>query len=441
MIPRFAVYAAVAVFCALLLLTEALVRFRAAEADAARSASLLAHVSELRAHVDRELNSVLFLGASVAGYLVVRDEQINPEQFNSILAAVYRNNDPHIRNFTIAVGYRISYIYPHAGNEEALGRDYRELPAQWPSIRSAIESRKAVLSGPVSLLQGGTALIHRSPVYRKDAYWGLISTVIDLPSFQKAVFKTLEDKRFEFAVRSEEAGGGGMLWGRSELFSEKRAFLLEAEVPGGRWVYGIRDKGPEKRLLPWVDRTVGMLLAILLGYCVNRVLRQRNELAHHAGYDALTDLPNRRLFDDRIEQEIRRHARKGSGQLAVIFMDLDRFKQVNDLYGHKYGDFVLRVVAGRIRSEVRLADTVARWAGDEFAVIIEEADEAYVDKLVQRLHCAIIDPFDVDGVTLSVGASIGTAYYPKEADSAAALLELADKRMFDGKGGCGEVAP
>ena len=122
-------------------------------------------------------------------------------------------------------------------------------------------------------------------------------------------------------------------------------------------------------------------------------------------------------------------------------MDLDRFKQVNDLYGHKYGDFVLRVVAGRIRSEVRLADTVARWAGDEFAVIIEEADEAYVDKLVQRLHCAIIDPFDVDGVTLSVGASIGTAYYPKEADSAAALLELADKRMFDGKGGCGEVAP
>ena len=139
MIPRFAVYAAVAVFCALLLLTEALVRFRAAEADAARSASLLAHVSELRAHVDRELNSVLFLGASVAGYLVVRDEQINPEQFNSILAAVYRNNDPHIRNFTIAVGYRISYIYPHAGNEEALGRDYRELPAQWPSIRSAIE--------------------------------------------------------------------------------------------------------------------------------------------------------------------------------------------------------------------------------------------------------------------------------------------------------------
>ena len=116
-------------------------------------------------------------------------------------------------------------------------------------------------------------------------------------------------------------------------------------------------------------------------------------------------------------------------------MDLDGFKQVNDLYGHKYGDFVLRVVAARLRSEVRIGDTVARWAGDEFAVIVEETDEHYVNQLVQRLRQAIMDPIDVDGVILSVSASIGTAYYPKEADSAAALLELADQRMFDRKSG------
>ena len=434
MAPKFALRAALLVFCALLLLTEVLLHFRTAEADAARRAMLQAHVSELRARVDRELNSVLFLAGGVAGYLVVRDEKINPEEFNNILAAVYSNNGPYIRNFTIAVAYQISYVYPLAGNERALGRDYRDLSTQWPYVKRAVETRQAVLSGPVSLVQGGTALIHRSPVFHKDAYWGLISTVIDLPSFQDAVFKKLEDERFEFAIRAEDVGGGGMLWGRPELFSRDAVLRVEADVPGATWEYAVRARQQDGGVLTWVDRAMGLLLAAVVAYCVNRVLRQRNELARHAGYDMLTDLPNRRLFDDRMEQAIRRHARRGRGQVAVVFMDLDGFKQVNDLYGHKYGDFVLRVVASRIRSEVRIGDTVARWAGDEFAVIIEEADEIYVGQLVQRLRHAIVDPFDVDGLTLSVSASIGTAFFPKEAASAVALLELADRRMFEGKG-------
>ena len=443
MAPRFAIFSGVLVFCALVFSTEVLVQFRQAEADAARRATLQAHVSELRARVDRELNSVLFLASGVAGYLVVRDEQINPDEFSNILAAVYTNNGPHIRNFTIAVGYRISYVYPLAGNEKALGRDYRQLPTQWPSVKRAIDMRSAVLTGPVNLVQGGTALIHRSPVFHRDTYWGLISTVIDLPSFQGAVFKKLEDERFELAIRAEEVGGapGGMLWGRTELFSDASALRLEADVPGGKWLYAVRFRHQGSDLLPWVDRVLGLILAIFLGYSVYKVLRQRNELARYAGHDALTDLPNRRLFDDRMEQAIRRHSRRRRGQVAVVFMDLDGFKQVNDLYGHKYGDFVLRIVAARLRSEVRIGDTVARWAGDEFAVIVEETDEHYVNQLVQRLRQAIMDPIDVDGVILSVSASIGTAYYPKEADSAAALLELADQRMFDRKSGDKPEAP
>ena len=163
------------------------------------------------------------------------------------------------------------------------------------------------------------------------------------------------------------------------------------------------------------------------------VLRQRSELARHAGLDSLTNLPNRRLFDDRMEQALRRHSRHAGGQIAALFMDLDGFKQINDRYGHKAGDLVLRTVAARIRDEVRVGDSVARWAGDEFAVIIEEADETQVVQLIERLRSRIALPFAVGGAMLSVKASIGAAFYPDEAASSTLLLELADQRMYEEK--------
>jgi len=94
---------------------------------------------------------------------------------------------------------------------------------------------------------------------------------------------------------------------------------------------------------------------------------------------------------------------------------------------------VLSKVAARVRDEVRIGDTVARWAGDEFAVIIEEASEVQVAQLVQRLRRRIAGSFEVDGTTLGVTASIGAAFYPAEAATAAELLELADQRMFADK--------
>lgn len=431
MTARFAFWAALLVFISLALLTEALVRFRAAEEASERNAATLTFASDLRARADRELNSVLYLASGFVSYLVVRHEQIDPDEINAIMAAVYANGR-HIRNFSIAVGYRPKYVYPLAGNEQLIGRDYREMTAQWPAVKLAIDSRRLVLTGPVDLVQGGTALIYRIPIYIKDAYWGLLATVIDMQSFEKAAFEELPNERFEFAIRSVElaGSGGGVLWGRPELFADRSALLLEAQVPNGKWVYAVRAKEQGGGTLIWAIRGMGWMLAILAGVFVSMVLRQRNELARHAGIDSLTGLPNRRLFDDRLEQAFRRHSRKAGGQIAVLFMDLDGFKPINDLYGHKTGDLVLRAVATRIREEVRIGDSVARWAGDEFAVIVEDADAVLVGQLLERLRERIAMPVTVGATALAVRASIGSAFYPGEAVSATALLELADRRMY-----------
>lgn len=434
MTAGFALAAAILVFLAAIFSTETILHFRAAEAASQKNSAALAFASELRARTDRELNSVLYLGSGIVGYLAVRNQQTDAEEFNRILAAVYGYGH-HIRNIALAVGYRITYVYPLAGNEQAIGRDYRELPAQWPAVQRAISTRSVVLTGPVMLVQGGKGLIYRTPVFVKDQYWGMLSTVVDIPSLQEAAFKELDSDGFEFATRIDEDNGaaGGMLWGRHELFADKRAVVLEAPMPNGRWVYAVRATDKNLNALNWAIRGLGWIMATLAGLSVLMVLRQRRELSRLAGFDSLTDLPNRRLFDDRLEQSLRRYERSGNGPVAAVFIDLNDFKLINDRYGHAVGDRVLQTIARRIREEVRLGDTVSRWAGDEYVLIIEDTSEKHIAQLTERLHQRIEEPFDVNGITLTIGIAIGAAFYPDEAVSSAELLELADQRMYDNK--------
>lgn len=434
--PAFVRGVALAVVMAGILVTEAILHFRAADAASQRATTALTLASELRARAERELNSVLYLSSGIVAYLTVRHAQMDSDEVRRLLAAVY-SRGRHIRNLALAEEYRIAYVHPLAGNEQAIGVDYRNLPAQWPSVQRAVASRNVILTGPVKLVQGGTGLIYRTPVLIGDRYWGILSSVIDIPSLCEAVFKDMLGHEMDVAIRIEDDGGtgGGMLWGKPELLDDPQAVRIEAPMPNGRWLYAVRLPGGNGSQATWAMRWLGWILAILAGLGVSTVLRQRRELSLLAGFDSLTGLPNRRLFDDRLEQSIRRHARNGIGQVAAIFLDLNDFKQINDQYGHKSGDAVLQIVAARIREEVRLGDTVSRWAGDEFALIIEDATENHVAYLVNRLHQRIALPIDLKGATLTVEAAIGAAFYPDETASSAELLELADQRMYENKAG------
>jgi len=149
-----------------------------------------------------------------------------------------------------------------------------------------------------------------------------------------------------------------------------------------------------------------------------------------AQYDQLTQLPNRRLFNDRLETALTR-ARREQTQLALLFLDLDRFKQVNDTFGHAAGDLLLQQVAQRLRDGVRESDTVARLSGDEFVVLLEHGQVIDDSTAVaEKLRAALDEPFDLNGQALLIHTSIGIALYPQHGDSAAQLLSLADQAMY-----------
>ncbi|SPK72483.1 Signal transduction protein [Cupriavidus taiwanensis] len=156
-------------------------------------------------------------------------------------------------------------------------------------------------------------------------------------------------------------------------------------------------------------------------------------IRHQANFDALTDLPNRRLFFDRLEYEIERSRRTKDG-LALLFIDLDRFKEVNDTLGHDQGDLLLLEATRRIAASVRASDTVARLAGDEFTVILPSVgDSAVAADIAQTILERIAAPYHLASELVAVSASVGVATCPKDADNAEALLVCADQAMFAAK--------
>ncbi|MFW5824401.1 MAG: putative bifunctional diguanylate cyclase/phosphodiesterase, partial [Marinobacter sp.] len=159
------------------------------------------------------------------------------------------------------------------------------------------------------------------------------------------------------------------------------------------------------------------------------------DIWHYANHDPLTGLPNRRLFGDRLKQHTS-HADRTTASLALLFIDLDNFKEVNDRLGHEAGDLLLQQAADRICACVRESDTVARLGGDEFTVILLDIDDLdQIDKIARDILDEIARPFELGDDTGSVSASIGTTLYPRDAGTYQQLVKNADQAMYAAKAG------
>jgi diguanylate cyclase (GGDEF)-like protein len=159
----------------------------------------------------------------------------------------------------------------------------------------------------------------------------------------------------------------------------------------------------------------------------------RKVLDHLARHDTLTGLPNRRMFFDRLEHAIANSRRSGK-QLAVLFIDLDRFKDINDSFGHAVGDGVLIRVASLLKSAVREVDTVARLGGDEFVILLDTIDDPqHVTVIIRKLHTLFQRPMRMGGHELQVHASIGAGIFPRDGNDADELMQNADQAMYHSK--------
>jgi len=164
-----------------------------------------------------------------------------------------------------------------------------------------------------------------------------------------------------------------------------------------------------------------------------KIEKAKEEMTHLAYHDSLTNLPNRMQLYDRIEQGIL-FAKRRSGRLALLFLDLDRFKAINDSLGHAIGDQVLRSVAYRLKNAVRDSDTVSRHGGDEFVLLLSEVNLGEgLDQKIEQIHKMVTAPYEIGKYALDVGATIGISIFPDDGEDATTLIRNADAAMYDAK--------
>ena len=297
-------------------------------------------------------------------------------------------------------------------------------------------------------------------VYRATPWWMLsllAVPVVTLLVATRALTRGRENARrlsvlFDAAVRAQTVQGPDELV--AALLDDARALVrlsdvpLRAEPPGsgeigaelrrGREVHWIVAQATDRaRSTVTADEQALKALAAVASEGFAR-LELTAEKVHVARHDPLTDLPNRGILLDRLTRALV-VARRRRTRVALMFLDLDGFKPVNDRFGHATGDAVLIELARRLRECVRESDTLARLGGDEFAILVEDADDVAIDSLCARLMAAVGAGVTVAGQQVPLGASVGVAYSSGGA-SAADLLRRADLAMYEakarGKGRC-----
>ena len=510
-----------------------------------------AQLQQFAKHTDVELQLNLqpafYIVNSLEVFIRESSGAFEPLQLESIMRELGLHTD-HLLNLTVAPNNRMDFIIPRAGNEAVIGKRYEDLAEQWPAIKAIIDSKQARLVGPMRLVQGGSGLVYRHPVYLNDgSYWGLVSVVLDAEEVLDTASE--DDADVVYALREVNAADQPLtpvFWGDAAAFVDP--YILRTLSPSGaHWQLALAE--PRVDMVAGQTRWgIGLLLSLMLAvltYITARSVRARriagqqlasvfasardgvaildpkghvldvnaamvtmfgyeraqargkrledfgNGLTPEAVYaslwagatqhgfwrgeltnrhadgtistdiaavsavrdkqgvlthyvvsmssldsireDVVTGLPSRNVLDDRISQALAAAAATNAG-VALLVVGLDHFRDVNDSYGHRIGDLLLRAVGQRIRETVGPNASIARVGGDEFAVILTDSKSAIaIEAVVGRLIEVLGAPYAVGEHELRGSGSIGISIYPSDAGTAAEMFQHAGQALRKAK--------
>jgi diguanylate cyclase (GGDEF)-like protein len=310
------------------------------------------------------------------------------------------------------------------------------MPGQYEAVQQAIRTRRTVVAGPIALVQGGTGLVSRTPVFLRGAdgrdtrYWGIVALAVDVGPLFVDLVRIADHNGVAIAVRRT---GGETFFGDPAVFASVPVSMHYPVAGGGSWELAALPRGgwASVHAVPRYARIVLHVLALVLGWLVYRMLTSQGRDRMLARHDALTGLLNRKSFDRQLGEAMQQTRPRSC---ALVLIDLDRFKPVNDDHGHRAGDLVLQQVAARLQQVVRGSDTAYRLGGDEFALLLQgERGTRELFHLVERAVELIRQPVVLpDRRSVSVGASTGVAVFPSgdEPERAGDVFDRADRALY-----------
>jgi len=389
----------------------------------------------LRSDLESELNASIYRSWGLLSYISAHPYSTGSDWL--ALSDELLSSANHIHNIAVAPNNVISFVYPLAGNEVIIGLDYAKVPDQWSSVERAMESGDMIVAGPFKLRQGGVGIITRTPIFVNDgsstAYWGVISIVIDIHSLFAAVQLSELQSKYQITLQGRDALGaeGEVFWGSADVLVEPDA-IGAIRFASGSWVLAmksIHDLTESKWAMQRV-RVVGYAFVALLYLLLFGLLALYRISYGDSMHDPLTGIANRRLLMDRINTLINMHQRSPTA-FALINIDLNNFKAINDRHGHQAGDYVLQQVAERLKASVRAVDTVARVGGDEFLVVMVGINNPQLaTEQSVKLLGMINQPLQWKGRTIDIYAALGWSLFPSQATTIDDLLQQADEMMY-----------
>lgn len=360
----------------------------------------------------------------------------------------------------------IVYIEPFSGkNLRAFGYDMYTDPVRRLAMERARDTGETAVSGKVTLVQEGntdvqSGFLMYTPVYRRNlphetveerriALEGWVYAPFRMNDFMRELasqyegdldidvyadaYPTAESKLFGFSGSSRPEAGLPALTSVERIRAGDKVWTLVISATPD-FEHTRRSERP--LLVLQAGISISLMVALLIWLFLDdraRALQAAHQAMQLALYDALTGLPNRKLLDERLQVAIA-HARRHNIHLALLFIDLDKFKPVNDNFGHAYGDLLLKEVAKRLHNCMRESDTASRLGGDEFVALLSEVeDENAAVFVANKVLNVLTDPYEVAGHSFDISASIGVAIFPRHGVDGKSLMKQADMAMYDAK--------
>ena len=412
--------------------------------------SILSGLSRTQASLlERRLSSI-FTTAQILAYEVELNNG-NTEWFDGYADRLIQSIGG-IENLQLSPDGIIKQIYPLKGNEAAIGLDIVSTPRFRDEALLAIQNRQLFVIGPVPLVQGGVAVISRSPVFlhkdtQHELFWGFASAVVYLDNLLETTqLKQLEKEGYQFNLTRMYADSDQSI----PLFSSAIPLTdikasTELILPVGKWTLSVSrdlDQQLEKRRISgyMLSIIVALLLAMSLYGILLQPLRLRvlvkektAELQDLAYKDPLTGLPNRRYLQDSLPQ-ILFDNQKAKRISAFIYFDLDNFKRINDTIGHDVGDQVLVIVANRLTKLQGMSDLVVRLGGDEFGILLGDINsKKQAGEKATRILESIRTPAKLEKREYMLSTSLGIAMIPEHGYDLVTIMQNADMALYQAK--------
>lgn len=408
--------------------------------EAQEKINVITVLDDVNNHLRVELHSRTMLIQGLAAYIKINNG-ITHEEFQ-YYAKNLMNEDSLIRNIGLIKGTTMVNVYPLESNESIIGVNLAENQHQKDALIYAINNNQVIITGPVNLTQGGTGLISRTPIYIEDdygtkKYWGMVSIVLDVDNLFKSIGLDGRYDDVKFSVGANINDKFIIIKGQEAVFNNNPIKIVVDDIYEKWELVAIPSRG-WGYLSKYTNFNIAVvfLLAVIAGIIMAVFMNARYKLKFLAFNDEMTGLNNRTYYNN-IIYKILKDIDFNNEKIIFLSIDINKFKYINDFYGHHMGDNILREVGKRIKTNLRKSDYGLRFGGDEFLIIIKEGKSKKVENIIKSwreiIEKSIQIDNDTDNICFEIKVSIGYSIYPDDSIKEEELLKKADKKMYEEK--------